>query len=265
MPYIPDGITEIDDHVETQLRDAANAVEPALREAGRVAKKVGIDAAQSGYSGLTWFGRRVLRVWNAVERAATPPWTVGKTVLWILVCFALAGATVLIYQVQYGILTLPMIEDAGTRFINAMNSLGPIGLFGLTAVTTLFFMFIPTEPFFIVALTGGDGPLTYVIAAAAGSSVGAYANYFFGWRLRVSAGKETGEERKLGTWGRRAHSKWGTLLLFLCSALPAPEIVALAYGLSDYPFKKFAVVMFVGRLVKWSWIAAAFLLLQLSF
>lgn len=265
MPYIPDGITEIDDHVEAKMRDAADAIEPVFVEAGRMAKKAGIDAAQSGYSGLTWFGRRVLRVWNAVERAASPPWTIGKTVLWIVVAFLLAGATVIIYQVQYGILTLPMVAEAGTRFINAMNSLGPIGLFGLTAVTTLFFMFIPTEPFFIVALTGPDSVVVLVIAAAAGSSVGGYANYYMGLRLRLSAGKKTGEQRKLGTWGRRAHSKWGALLLGLCAALPAPEIVSLAYGLADYPFRKFAVVMIIGRLVKWSWIAAAYLLLKLSF
>ena len=55
------------------------------------------------------------------------------------------------------------------------------------------------------------------------------------------------------------------MLLALCCALPAPEIVALAYGLSDYPFRKFAVVMLAGRLVKWTWIAAAFLFLRLSF
>jgi membrane protein YqaA with SNARE-associated domain len=153
-----------------------------------------------------------------------------------------------------------MVEEAGSRFVAWLASLGAAGLFGFTVVGTLFFMIIPSEPFFFVMLAGPTPVVTAVLAAAAGSTVGSCINYWFGNRLRVSAGKKApGEERQLGKWGQRATSRSGTILLFAASALPLPELVGVAYGIVDYPFQRFVIVAGIGRLVKWTWVAAAFL------
>ena len=105
-------------------------------------------------------------------------------------------------------------------------------------------------------MSNAPGPLCRRYGSGAGSCI----NYWFGNRLRISAGKkQPGQDRKLGRWGRRANSRGGTAMLFAASALPLPELVGVAYGLVDYPFQKFALVALAGRFVKWTWVAGAFL------
>lgn len=244
---------------------AANGVAPAFEEAARRTHELTVTMAATGAEELTRFGRVVLRAWDFVERAANPPWTVRKLLGWLLAGLAVAVITAVAYDVRYGILTLPMIELAGSQFIAATAALGSPGLFVFTAVGTLFFMVIPTEPFFFLIIASSASAVDPILAAALGSTVGALANYAIGNRLRKSAGKTTGKEHKLGRWGERANSKSGAAVLFLAMALPCPEIVALAYGLADFPVKKFLLITLVGRLVKWTWIAVAFLLFSLSF
>jgi membrane protein YqaA with SNARE-associated domain len=220
---------------------------------------------ETGVEQLSRFGRLVLRAWKWFEDLSNPPWTRRKVFTWAVLFLTVGIITVIAYQFKYGILTLPIIAEAGGRFVAWLAGLGPLGLFGFTAVGTLFFMVIPTEPFFFIALAGQMPAAAAVAAAALGSTVGSVANYWIGNRLRVSAGKKKpGEERELGRWGKRAHSKWGALLLFLAAALPVPELVAVAYGLADFPAKKFLLITLVARAVKWSWVAAAFILFQFT-
>jgi membrane protein YqaA with SNARE-associated domain len=243
-------------HAEALVDATGGAVEWGAATSADLTRR----AVGAGVRELTRFGRLVLRAWQAFERLANPPWTAPKVLAWAAIFLTVAVVTVLAYQVRYGLLTLPMVEDAGLRFVAWLASLGPLGLFAFTAFGTLFFMIIPTEPFFFIMLSGDASLAATVLAAALGSTVGSCINYWFGNRLRVSAGKKRpGEERKLGKWGQRAISRSGTALLFAASALPLPELVGVAYGVVDYPFRRFALVAGAGRLVKWSWIAAAYL------
>jgi len=114
-------------------------------------------------------------------------------------------------------------------------------------------------------LVGSGQVVTTVLVAAAGSALGACANYWIGARFRHRRIAKKGEEAKISKWGARARSKGGATLLVVAAALPVPEVFALAYGLADFPFKKFAVLALAGRLIKWTWITAAFLLFDASF
>jgi membrane protein YqaA with SNARE-associated domain len=260
--------TMVDD-AERDIREAAGSIGPALQQAGSSAGDAARQAAGkagdlagaalgAGAAQVSRFGQFVSGTWRFVERQASPPWVLFKVLFWAAVVTLILLITVVAYQFKYGILTLPIVELAGGQFVGWMVSLGPIGLFAFTVIGTLFFMVIPTEPFFFIVLNSPGSPVLAVVAAALGSTVGSCANYAMGSRLRRSAGKGTGDQRKLGKWGKRAHSKAGTVLLFAAAALPLPEIVALAYGLADYPFKRFVAVTLAARFVKWTWIAAAF-------
>ncbi len=249
------------DHVDAAFDATGDAFEAGAEKAVEATR----EALDAGVEHLTRFGRLVLKAWRFFEKAANPPWTAAKLIGWACVFLVVAIITVLAYQIEYGILTLPIVEEAGGRFVGWMAALGAAGLFVFTVVGTLFFMVIPTEPFFFVTLSGST-PVAFAIAAAAlGSTLGSCANYAMGSRLRASAGKKKGEQRELGKWGKRAHSKWGAVLLFLAAALPLPELVALAYGLADYPFKKFVLVTLPARVVKWTWVAAAFIFFNATF
>lgn len=261
----PPTIAQTLNDVARGAREAANEVGPAFQEAARKTQELTMTVAGTSAEELTKVGRYVLRGWNFVERAANPPWTVRKVLGWLLAGLALAVVTVLAYQVRWGILTLPMVEESGSQFIAAMAALGSPGLFVFTAVGTLFFVFIPTEPFFFLIIANSPALVDPILAAALGSTLGALANYWIGYRLRRSAGKTTGKEHDLGKWGKRANSKSGAALLFLAMALPCPEIISLAYGLADFSLKRFLLIVLVGRLAKWTWIALAFLLFRLTF
>ena len=269
MPSVPeqlaDGAERFVEATKVSVGAAAGATDRVITAGAAVGVEFTRTAVGVSVAHLTRVGRMVLRAWKFFERLSNPPWTPTKVLAWIAIFLFVAVVTVLAYQFKYGILTLPIVEAAGLRFVDWLSGAGALGLFGFTVFGTLFFMIIPTEPFFFLIIAGGTPLWAAILAAGFGSTLGSCLNYWFGNRLRVSAGKkQPGEERQLGKWGKRAHSKSGTLLLFLASALPLPELVALAYGLVDYPFKRFVLVALPGRMVKWGWIAAAYLLFQFS-
>lgn len=258
-------VKDIEKAAVSDLDRAFDATTDALGDAAKMTVDLTRRGVDAGIEQVGRFGGMVLRAWKFFETNSNPPWTWRKVLFWAMVLILVAVITAIAYQFKYGILTLPIIEAAGGRFVAWMASGGALGLFGFTLVGTLFFMVIPTEPFFFLIIATHTPVAAAIVAAALGSTIGSCCNYWFGNRIRVSAGKKKpGEERKLGKWGKRAHSKSGTLLLFAGASLPLPEIIALAYGIADYPFKKFVVVTLVGRFVKWSWIAAAFLVFQFT-
>lgn len=247
------------------VEKGARATGQAVEWSARTTVDLTRTAVDAGVSQVGRFGRMVLAAWKFFERLSNPPWTPLKVLAWVGIFLLVAIITLLAYQFKYGILTLPIVEAAGSRFVAWMASGGALGLFGFTVVGTLFFMIIPTEPFFFLVIAGGTPAWAAIVAGGLGSTIGSAMNYLIGYRVRGSAGKKHGDAARLGRWGARAHSKYGTVLLFLAASLPLPELVALAYGLADYPFKKFLLVTLPGRFIKWTWIAVAFLAFQVSF
>jgi len=247
------------------VKAAVDGVGPAVGAAGQKAAEVTKDAVGAGVKELTRWGRIVERGWRFVERASNPPWTREKVLGWVAFGLLVVLAALINRQFQTGALTMPGADVLAGGFISWVVSTGPLGLFFFMAVSTLFFVFLPSEPIFFVLLVGSGQVVTTVLVAAAGSALGACANYWIGARFRHRRIAKKGEEAKISKWGARARSKGGATLLVVAAALPVPEVFALAYGLADFPFKKFAVLALAGRLIKWTWITAAFLLFDASF
>lgn len=264
-------VDEAGEHVERavdaageQVKRAVDGAVPALEKSADKAAALTKSAVGAGVEHLTLWARMVERGWRFLGRMSNPPWTLDKLLFWAIAVLLVVVLSVFNHLYHTGVLGLPVLEKAGSDFIAAAASLGVVGLFVFTAVSTLFFLFIPTEPFFLLILAVSPSIVLPIAAAAFGSTVGSCANYWFGKRLRLRSIKKKGDEAKLGKWGKRAHSKWGTAILFLAASLPVPEIIALAYGLADYPFKKFTLVTLAARFVKWTWVAMAFLLFRIS-
>ncbi len=266
---MPSALDEIADGVEGAVNAAADGVKsvadgvgPAVGAAGHKAADATRDAVGAGFKELTRWGRIVERGWRFAERASTPPWTQEKLLGWVAVGLLGLLAVLINRQFQSGAWVMPGADVLAGDFIAWTVSTGPLGLFLFMAVSTLFFVFLPSEPIFFVLLVGSGQVATTVLIAAAGSAVGACANYWFGARFRHRQVAKKGDEAKIGKWGARARSKGGAAVLLAAMSFPVPEIVAVAYGLADFPFKKFAAIAFSGRLIKWTWIAAAFLLVE---
>jgi membrane protein YqaA with SNARE-associated domain len=248
-----------------QAQQAANSMLPAMDQAADRATAYARGAMNASVEQLTLWGRMVERAWRYFQVVSNPPWTARKVLGWAAAVLVMAAASILYHEVHLGVLGLPFLESLGAQFIAWAASLGPIGLFVFTAISTLFFLFLPTEPFFFLALAGSPDVVVPVIAASLGSTVGSLANYGFGIRLRHRSVKKKGDHAKLGKWGARARSKYGTVILFLAGSLPVPEIVAVGYGLADYPLKKFSVVTLGARFAKWTWITLAYVYLRATF
>ena len=101
-------------------------------------------------------------------------------------------------------------------------------------------------------------PLALGLLATSGETLGEWSGYVVGY------GGHTVFDRF--DWYRRVRptlARWmlrrGTLILFVVSAIPNPvfDIVGIAAGSVQYPFRRFMVVVFVGKLIKWLVIAYA--------
>ena len=143
------------EHAAEEIEQAAEdveqaiiALEPKLERVEAAAEAAAKRAGAEGLEDLTRFGHVVLRAWRFAERAASPPPTVRKVLGWVAVGLLIATLWAVGYLVQYGVISVPIIEVAGSQFIGLLASLGPLGLFGFMSVFTLFFMFVPRSPSF---------------------------------------------------------------------------------------------------------------------
>ena len=135
------------------------------------------------------------------------------------------------------------LEVAGYPGVFLVNFIGAVSLI------------LPIPGLSIIATCGLSvqlNPLALGILAASGETLGEWSGYVIGY------GGHTMFDR-FG-WYRRirpAMARWmqrrGTLILFVVSVIPNPvfDIVGIAAGSVQYPFKRFMVVVFAGKLVKW--------------
>ena len=141
------------------------------------------------------------------------------------------------------------LEVAGYPSVFILNFIGAVSLV------------LPIPGLSIIATCGLSvqlNPLALGLLAASGETLGEWSGYVIGY------GGHTMFDR-FG-WYRRVRPvlagwmlKRGTLILFVVSAIPNPvfDIVGIAAGSVQYPFKRFMIVVFVGKLVKWLAIAYA--------
>ena len=141
------------------------------------------------------------------------------------------------------------LEVAGYPGVFLVNFIGAVSLV------------LPIPGLSLIATCGLSvqlNPLALGLLAASGETLGEWSGYVvgygghtaldrFGWYRRVRP--------TMARWMRRR----GTLILFAVSAIPNPlfDIVGIAAGSVQYPFRRFMAVVFAGKLIKWLAIAYA--------
>ena len=141
------------------------------------------------------------------------------------------------------------LEVAGYPGIFLVNFVGAVSLI------------LPIPGLSLIATCGLSvqlNPLALALLATSGETLGEWSGYVvgygghtvfdrFGWYRRIRP--------TLARWMLRR----GTLILFVVSAIPNPvfDIVGIAAGSVQYPFRRFMIVVFVGKLIKWLAIAYA--------
>jgi len=178
---------------------------------------------------------------------------VALVVLWIYVAF---GSTV-----QAAIAQVPVLSDILAFFYIETTSVTVVGLFFVILVDTLFFVIFPGELYFFVALAHGMNPALAVAAAAAGGALGQVANYGMG-RYARKKGKNRPRGARLIRFAEKANGRGGTPFLALALSTPSPEIIGFAYGLGNFPARRFAEMAAAFRTLKWVILYIAFLYLR---
>ena len=112
---------------------------------------------------------------------------------------------------------------------------------------------VPSSTFLTAIIAGGIlNPLTVAIVAALGSSFGELTGYVAGVGGKVLA-INSSIYKKVDGWMQRR----GFLTLFILSGTPNPffDIAGISAGFTNYPLSKFLLATFLGKCVKFLFLA----------
>ena len=178
---------------------------------------------------------------------------IAGIVIWIFLAF---GSTV-----QAAIASVPVLREVLAFFYAETTTTTVVGLFMVILLDTLFFVIFPGELVFFVALSRGMNPVAAIAAAALGGVIGQICNYWMG-RYARKKGKTRPRGARLIRFAEKANGRGGTPFLALALATPSPEIIGFAYGLGNFPAKRFAQLAAAFRPLKWVLLYFAFVFLK---
>ncbi len=157
--------------------------------------------------------------------------------------------------------SIPVLSTVFSFFFKETTTFTPVGLFLVIFLDTIFFVIFPGELYFFWALNGGMNPAVALIAVSIGGVLGHIANYWMG-RYARRKGKDRPRGAKLIRFAERANGKWGTAFLALAMATPSPEVIGFAYGLGNFPARRYTQVVAIFRPIKWMILLLAFYYLR---
>lgn len=124
-----------------------------------------------------------------------------------------------------------------------------LGLFYISAFSTLFFVFLPAEIPFIYYIMLDYNPVIIISIAVVGNTIGLMADYYMGRLLGQGLMQKLLKEKyeKWMKWVER----WGGSMIVFGNAIPFPiEPISVVIGALKYPSKKFLMWSIVGRVIK---------------
>ncbi|MBU5575211.1 MAG: VTT domain-containing protein [Candidatus Aenigmatarchaeota archaeon] len=137
-------------------------------------------------------------------------------------------------------------------------SLGYLGAFILGFFSS-FTLFIPSPTFigvFTLAALGTYNPLLLGIFGGLGATIGELIGFVVGVGSKKILIKKY--EKELIDIERKFQKYGGFIIIFIFSATPLPfDLVGIFCGSIGYPFKKFFLATFFGKLIKYIFIAYA--------
>jgi membrane protein YqaA with SNARE-associated domain len=165
------------------------------------------------------------------------------------------------WAIQAEIAKRPLIASTFGFFYQETTTVTVVGLFIVILVDTLFFVIFPGELYFFLAIAHDMNPVVAISAAALGGTIGQIANYWMG-RYARRRGKDRPRAAKLLRFAEKANGRGGTSFIAFALMTPSPEIIGFAYGLGNFPAKKFAKMAAIFRPIKWILLFIAFVYLR---
>ena len=150
------------------------------------------------------------------------------------------------------ILFLPVFFQI--RFHN-LGSLGLVGVFLINFFGSAT-VFLPAPGLLSVGISATQSnPLLVAIIGALGASLGEGTTFLFGYTSNKFLRLE--KHKFILKFKKRVFDRWGAAVILLFAFFPNPlfDGVGMLAGLSKYPIKKFLLLTFIGRLLRYIVIA----------
>lgn len=142
-------------------------------------------------------------------------------------------------------------------FFKESASLGLVGLFIINFVTNA--SFFVSAPAFLTVVAGGNlySPVLVALVSSLGATIGDTIGFAFGF----AGHKLTKHRLEKKKWFRileKYFKKHGNLLLFAFALIPNPifDAIGLIAGIFAYPFLRFFLIVWVGRLIRYFLLAS---------
>ena len=138
-------------------------------------------------------------------------------------------------------LILPITLISRGFDLESMGSYGYLGVFLATFLSTTS-IFFPVPGFIAVVVAAAlFNPIWVALAATAGGALGEFTSYLVGYWGRAAIDLERWERYKM---------RYGSFAIFLFALVPGLifDLIAIAAGAVRFPFWKFMLASFAGRL-----------------
>lgn len=131
------------------------------------------------------------------------------------------------------------------------RSLGLLGVFLLNLIGSAA-IFLPSPAFLSVGISATQSdPLIVALVAALGGALGEGTTFLFGYSSHKLLRLE--KHKWLKKFKNRVFDRWGTLVILALSFFPNPffDGIGILAGISKYPIKRFLLITFIGRLLRY--------------
>ncbi len=160
------------------------------------------------------------------------------------------------------ILFLPVFFQI--RF-HSLRSFGLLGVFLLNFLGSAT-VFLPSPAFISVSITATQSnPLLVAFIGALGASLGEATTFLFGLTSNKFFNLE--KHKWIYKFKKNIFDKWGEVVILLFAFIPNPlfDGIGMLAGVSKFPIKRFLVLTFIGRFMRYiaiAYLAAHFIVLK---
>jgi membrane protein YqaA with SNARE-associated domain len=133
-------------------------------------------------------------------------------------------------------------------FTLLLNTYGYFGIFLINLIASLTIILPLPASIFVFASSAVLNPFVVGLSAAAGSAIGEISGYALGRGGRKVIGKKW--KKTMDNTEKLFMKYGGFLIIIIFGATPLPDdIVGILAGTLKYPFKKYFIATFIGKLI----------------
>lgn len=132
-----------------------------------------------------------------------------------------------------------------------LRSLGLVGVFLLNLIGSAT-IFLPSPAFLSVGISATQiDPIIVAFVASLGAAIGEGTTFLFGYSSRKILNLE--KHKGLRKFKHRIFDRWGTFVILGFAFFPNPffDGIGMLAGISHYPIKKFLILTFIGRFMRY--------------